>query len=133
MTKKAQSRKKKSARPKRSVESNLLLMLTLVPLVIGILLIGAWALDILVLGDYQSQVTVGIFFFLLSFAASNVLQKRWRLAAGWGLLMCADLVLLIWLEVWAQAVAIGIGLVGLVFLVIEFYHQYQQQRLEKSR
>ena len=115
------------------MEINRLLMLTLVPLVIVSMLIGAWALDILVFGDYQSQVNVGIFFFLLSVAASNVLQKRWRLAAGWGLLMCADLVLLIWLEVWAQAVAIGIGLVGLVFLVIEFYHQYQQQRLEKGR
>ena len=82
--------------------------------------------------DPQSQVTIGILFFLLSFAASNALQKRWRLAAGWGLLMCADLVVLAWLELWAQVVAIGFGLVGLIFLIVEFYRQYQQGKAEKA-
>lgn len=105
---------------------NLLLALTLVPLVIGALLIGAWVLDIEVFGDPQSQITVGILFILLGFAASNALQRRWRLAAGWGLLILADLVILAWLDVRAQIVAIGFGVVGLIFLAIEFYRQYQQ-------
>jgi len=133
MTKRSQSRKKKTGlQGSPSPGKNLLLTLTLVPLIIGILLIGAWVLDILVLNDFQSQVTVGILFFLLSFGASNALQKRWRLAAGWGLLMCADLVLLAWLEVWAQVVAIGIGLIGLILLVMEFYRQYQSGKAQKA-
>ncbi len=133
MTKRSQSRNKKtSLQGSPSPGKNLLLTLTLVPLIIGILLIGAWVLDILVLNDFQSQVTVGILFFLLSFGASNALQKRWRLAAGWGLLMCADLVLLAWLEVWAQVVAIGIGLIGLILLVMEFYRQYQSGKAQKA-
>jgi len=47
-------------------------------------------------------------------------------------LMCADLVLLAWLEVWAQVVAIGIGLIGLMLLVMEFYRQYQSGKAQKA-
>jgi hypothetical protein len=134
MTKKNPSKAKKtSSLTQSSPGRNVLLTLTLVPLVVGILFIGAWALDISILEDAQSQITVGILFFLLSFAASNALQKRWRLAAGWGLLMCADLVVLAWLELWAQVVAIGLGLLGLIFLAVEFYRQYQHGRMEKAK
>ena len=56
-----------------------------------------------------SQVTVGIFFFLLTFTASNAILKRWRLAVGWGLLAIADLVTLGWLNLAAQIVAILAG------------------------
>lgn len=134
MTKKSSARSKKlSAQKASSPGNNVLLMLTLVPLVIGVLFIGAWALDMSILGDAQSQITVGILFFLFSFAASNALQKRWRLAAGWGLLICADLVLLAWLDLWAQLVAIGFGLVGLIFLASEFYKQYQQGKPNKAQ
>jgi hypothetical protein len=117
---------------KNSPGGNVLLTLTLVPLIIGVLLIGAWALDILIL-EGQSQIIVGILFFLLSFAASNALQKRWRLAAGWTLLMCADLVILAWLDVRAQIVAAGFGLIGLVFLAVEFYQQYQQGKAREVK
>jgi hypothetical protein len=133
MTKKSSSRNKKTDLQKRaSPGRNVFLMLTLVPLIVGVLLISAWVLDILILEDAQSQVTIGILFFLLSFAASNALQKRWRLASGWGLLMCADLVILAWLDVRAQTVAMGIGLIGVIFLGIEFYKQYRQGKTEKA-
>lgn len=133
MAKKSKQKYTRTAAQKRSeLGKNLLLTLTLVPLVIGVLLIGAWVLDILVLDDFQSQITVGVLFFLLSFAASNALQKKWRLAAGWGLLMCADLVLMGWLEVWAQVTALGVGLIGLILLLIEFYRQYRSGGLEKA-
>jgi hypothetical protein len=118
--------KNSSLRKESSPGKNVLLSLTLVPLVIGIILIGAWVLDIELLENPQSQVTVGIFFFLLTFTASNAIQKRWRLAAGWGLLAIADLVTLAWLNLAAQVVAIGAGLVGVIMLGIEFYRQYQQ-------
>lgn len=132
MKKKSKQKNTRITAHKRSgLGKNLLLTLTLVPLVIGVLLIGAWVLDILVLDDFQAQITVGVLFFLLSFAASNALQKRWRLAAGWGLLMCADLVLWAWLKVWAQVTALGVGLIGLVILGVEFYKQYRTGSAER--
>jgi hypothetical protein len=134
MAKKSPPRNNKLDTGKKSSPGrNVLLTLTLVPLIIGVLLIGAWALDILILEDDQSQITIGILFFLLSFAASNALQKQWRLAAGWALLMCADLVILAWLDVRAQIVAAAFGLVGSVFLAVEFYQQYQQGKAKPMK
>ena len=124
--------KKTTAIKKNSPGKNVLLALTLVPLVIGIILIGAWALDIELLGTPQAQITVGIFFFLLTFTASNAIQTRWLLAGGWGLLAIADLVTLVWLNVAAQVSAISLGVVGVVLLGIEFYKQYQQNRVKKA-
>ncbi|MGE5250391.1 MAG: hypothetical protein ACM3QS_09285 [Bacteroidota bacterium] len=127
MANKQTSRNRTSpSQQKRSAGTNVLLTLTLVPLVVGLLLIGAWALDYLVLEDAQSQLIVGVLFFLLSFAASNALQRRWRLAAGWSLLICSDLVLLAWLNLWAQIAALIFGLVGLGLIVVEFFRQYQR-------
>jgi hypothetical protein len=122
-----------SARKVSSPGKNVFLALTLVPLVIGIILIGAWVLDLELLDNAQSQVTVGIFFFLLTFTASNAIQKRWRLAAGWGLLALADIVTLSWLNLAAQVIAIAAGFAAIVLLGIEFYWQYQQGKGEKSK
>jgi hypothetical protein len=134
MAKKSTSKGKKTSPTKKSSPGrNVLLSLTLVPLVIGLILVGAWALDLEILGDPQSQVIVGVFFFLVSFAASNALQKRWRLAGGWGLLAVADLVTLAWLNLASQVIALGLGLVGVILLGIEFYNQYQQNKKDKTK
>ncbi len=134
MAKKSTSKNKKPpTKEKSSPGKNVFLSLTLVPLVIGVILIGAWVLDLEVLGDPSSQLTVGIFFFLVSFATSNALQKRWRLAAGWGLLAVADIVTLAWLNVVAQVVALSVGLIGVIMLGLEFYKQYQQNRVDKAK
>ena len=134
MAKKSTSKGKKTSPTKKSSPGrNVLLSLTLVPLVIGLILVGAWALDLEILGDPQSQVIVGVFFFLVSFAASNALQKRWRLAGGWGLLAVADLVTLAWLNLAAQVIALGLGLVGVILLGIEFYNQYLQNKKDKTK
>jgi membrane-bound ClpP family serine protease len=130
MAKKAASKTKPSRRS--TPGGNLLLTLTLVPLVIGILLIIAWVLDFSIFDEPQLNVTVGVLFLLLSFALSNVLQKRWMLAAGWGLLMCADIIILAWLHVWAQSIALVVGLAGMVFIGIEFLGQYRLKRLKKK-
>jgi hypothetical protein len=124
--------KRKPSTKRSSPAKNVFLALTLVPLVIGIILIGAWILDIELLDTPQSQVTVGIFFFLLTFTTSNVIQKRWRLSAGWGLLAIADIVTLAWLNLAAQVIAIGVGIIGLVLLGMEFYKQYQQDKAKKT-
>jgi hypothetical protein len=123
--------KKLSSKKRSSPAKNVLLSLTLVPLVIGVILIGAWVLDLELLENPQSQVTVGIFFFLLAFTMSNAIQKRWQLAAGWGLLAIADIVTLALLNVAAQIIALSVGLVGIVLLGIEFYKQYREGRTKK--
>ena len=128
MTKK---KKTKQSKKRSSPGKNILMTLTLVPVVIGVLLLGAWAMDLEIL-ENQSEVQVGIFFLLLGFAASNALQKRSRLAIGWGTLAIADLILLTWFSILAQGVAIAVGLIGSVILGIEFYKQYQQNKMDKA-
>ena len=133
MAKKSTSKHKKKPSPKRSSPGkNVFLALTLVPFVLGLILIGAWVLDIEILDNLQSQITVGILFFLLSFAASNALQKRWRLAAGWGILAVADLIVLAWLDIRAQIVALSVGSVGAALLGFEFFRQIAEKRNEES-
>lgn len=133
MAKSSSKKSNKSTSVQRySPGRNVFLALTLVPLVIGIIFVGAWVLDIELLGNPQSQIIVGVFFFLLAFSASNAVQKRWRLSAGWGLLAVADIVTLTWLNIVAQIVALSVGLVGLVVLGMEFYKQYQQGKTKKQ-
>ena len=127
MAKKASKKK----RERSSLGKNILMTLTLVPVVLGLLLILAWALDMEIL-ENQSEIQVGIFFFLLGFALSNVLQKKYGLAAGWGSLAVADLIILTWWNVWAQVMAAIAGLAGLIFLGIEFYKQYQLDKVGKK-
>lgn len=121
-----------TSKQRSSPGKNVFLALTLVPFIIGVILIGAWVLDLGLLDNPQSQVTVGIFFFLLAFTASNAVQKRWQLAAGWGLLAVADLVTLAWLNLAAQIIAISAGFIGLLLLGIEFYKQYQQGKKQNK-
>jgi hypothetical protein len=123
---KKQSKQKLPVTKRSSPGKNVLLSLTLVPMILGIIFLGAWALDIEILGDIQSQITVGIFFFLLTFTTSNAIQKRWMLASGWGLLAVADIVTLAWLNITAQVIAMTVGLIGVVLLGVEFYRQYQR-------
>ncbi len=130
-------RKKTNKRPvmQRSKGSwtRLFLALTLVPLVIGILLIGAWLLDISIFDDLQSQTLVGILFILISFTASNALQKKYKLAIGWFLLTLADLTLLIWVEFWSQILALIVGLVGLSFVLVVFYRQWKEEQAKTKK
>lgn len=125
-------RKKTTKRsvPRRSQGSwtRLFLALTLVPMILGVLLIGAWALDLNIFEDPQSQTLVGILFILFSFAASNALQKKRNLAIGWSLLTLADLVLLLWIELWAQIIALAAGVVGLSILLVVFYQRWRAEK-----
>ncbi len=119
---------KRKSEKEPALWKNILLTLTLVPMVVGILMIGAWALDILFWEDAQAQVVVGFLFILISFAISNALQKRWRLAAGWSLLAVSDLIVLIWLNVTIQIVALVIGSIGLLIIIFEFILQWKKNK-----
>lgn len=134
MAKKVSPKSRKTASAERpSPARNVFLALTLVPFILGLILIGAWVLDLAVMDTPQSQVTVGVFFFLLAFTASNLFQKRWRLAIGWGLLAVADLVTLAWLNLAVQVAALAAGLGGFVLLALEFYAQYKMNKASEGK
>jgi len=113
--------------------TRLLLALTLVPLVVGVLLIGAWVLDITIFDDPQAQSLIGLLFILFSFAGSNALQKKRDLAIGWALLTVSDLVLLLWVELWAQIAAFIFALVGLGFLAVVFYRSWKAEQSKAGK
>ncbi|HSQ27937.1 MAG TPA: hypothetical protein VLM80_12515 [Anaerolineales bacterium] len=123
-----QSLANKKAENAPSLTVSILLTLTLVPMVIGILMIGAWALDIELWEDPQAQVIIGFLFILVSFAVSNALQKKWRLAAGWSVLAISDLIILLWLNVTVQIIALILAAIGLVIIISEFINQWKKNK-----
>jgi hypothetical protein len=108
------------------------LALTLVPLVIGGLLILAWALDLNLFEQPQTQIYVGLLFILLGFGASNALQRNWSLMAAWLLLAGADFILLAWVSLYTQILGFLVGGLGLILLLFEFYKRYQDQRQKQK-
>jgi hypothetical protein len=80
-----QSSSSTHADPKRFWQKWLLL-LAMVPLGVGLLLIISAFTGAVVWGTPRKQVIMGGLYILLSFVASNTIQKQWILAAGWALL-----------------------------------------------
>jgi hypothetical protein len=74
------------------------------------------------------QALIGILFILFGFAASNALQKKWRLATSWTLLAVGDFLLLVWVNLIVQVIAIILVITGLAILLYEFYLRYRQER-----
>lgn len=122
----ARSTKKNTATKQTALSgkrlNSVLLTLTLVPFIIGIILIGAWLLDLSLLEPMNTQITVGIFFLLGSFALSNAIQQKWLPAAGWTLLCLSDWLILSLLQ---AAVGLVIGALGLILVGIEFYKRWK--------
>lgn len=111
-----------------------LLALSLVPVIIGVFLIAAWALDIeLWSGALEAQIWIGILFMLVGFSASNFLQGKLRLGIGWLLLASADLVLLVWVQFWAQMVALTVAVAGAALILFEFYKRIAEEGKAKTK
>ena len=104
-----------------------LLALTLAPLILGVVLIGAWSLDITLIGELESQIWVGLFLILVSFTLSNLLQKKWDLFAGWLLLTIADYLLLKLVDLRVQILALALAAIGMGLLIVGFYRQFRRQ------
>ncbi len=115
------------SKPRASTPRNLLLMLSLLPLAAGILLVLGWAADIIVWGSDQFQVSIAVLLILISFALSNAVQKNWILAAGWTLMVVADVLLVFWIDYNLQIIAFVIGGVGLILLGYEFIRRFREQ------
>ncbi len=112
----------------------ILLLLTVVPMAIGIVLfVAAWA-DWIFLGTQTGQTIAGALLALLGFAASNALQERWLLAGGWTALAGA-----VWLMVghsnqtWAPWLGAAVAVIALILLGIMFVGRYREIRTPPSR
>lgn len=103
-----------------------LLALTLVPLIVGVILIIFWALDLETFGDPERLPPVALFFIMISFFVSNALQKRWNLAAGWALLSAASFLLWISRQTIVLVFSLILGLIGLIFISLEFARRIKQ-------
>lgn len=106
----------------------LLLALTLVPLVIGGLMILGWALDISLWEEPNTQIYIGVMFILGSFVVSNALQSYWYAAGGWALLLVADTLLLLYTNLALQVAAFILGGAGLVLLGLEFAQRWRSRK-----
>jgi len=125
------AKKKLQKSPTRQKEErpgwkNLILALSLVPLIAGIFFIIAWALDWDLIGSLENQVYVGILFILLSFAITNLVLQRWLLFAGWLLLGIADLLFLFWVNPSAQIAAAVLGIAGAGMIGFRYFQQIAQ-------
>jgi hypothetical protein len=103
------------------------LALTLIPLGIGLFLIIAWALDWDLTGYLDSQVWIGVLFLLISFTFSNLIQKRWILFAGFLLLTIADLLFLLWVNLYVQVAAGILGFIGISLVGFRYFQQISQR------
>ena len=132
-TKTSRKKKAEQAQRKRDAWKNVLLALTLVPLVIGVLLVVLWAgLDIDLWDARENQVVVGTLFILLSFGLSNAVQKNWMASAGWLLLMAGDAVLLTTRNLTVQIASGVLGGLGLIFLIVAILKKAHAQETKQA-
>ncbi len=105
-----------------------LLTFSMAPLVLGLLLIASTLLDIVVWGSLELQAVVGVFCVLVSFVASNALQKQWLLAGGWLLLTVAVWMWLNWRGTWVRGLSYIVAGLGLFLLAREFMQRFWEQQ-----
>lgn len=111
-----------------------LLALTLIPLIVGLVLIFTALVGLTLWGSWAAQAVAGGLLVLASFAASNALQKQWLLAAGW-LLVGAGIGLGFSLvQTWATVAAFLMGGLGLYLLLNEFIKRgWERQRRARKK
>ncbi len=103
-----------------------LLLLALAPLAVGILLIVMVPVGIIVWNSPTEQITMGGFYLLFSFAASNAVQKVWKLTIAWTLLGVAAWLALNRPETWAKVAAAALIGISVTLISREFMRRRRQ-------
>lgn len=103
-----------------------LLVLALAPLILGILLIVTALAGVVMWRSPGEQVAVGCLYVLFSFAASNALQKQWRLAFGWVLFGLALGLAVFGSSVGARAAAAALAGVSAAIVARQFMRRRRQ-------
>ena len=117
----------------KQTRQEIFVILALVPLAVGVLLILSAFTGLYVWGTLVQQILTGGLYILLSFAASNALQKQWTLAGGWVLMGTA---VWLWLNVADANIAIVSGAlvsIGIAVVVREFLLRRQQYLNSQTR
>ncbi len=109
-----------------------LLMLTVVPLVGGILLILAALFEVSLWGSLTEQAILGVLYIMASFAASNLLQTLWLPGGGWLLLTIAAWLSLSRPEAWVRYLAIAFAAAGVLLLSGEFLKRFWERQGKKE-
>jgi len=108
-------------------------VLALVPLAVGGLLLLTAFTGAIVWDTAERQVVMGCLYILISFAASNAIQKQWLLTAGWLLLGFA-----LWLfesgpDTSVRVLAAAIVSLSIALLVREFLRRRRQYLDSQTR
>jgi len=110
----------------------LLSLLALAPLLLGAMLIIAATADILVWDTPWQQVTMAGLYILVSFVATNALERQWVLVSGWSLLGLAVWTAVTWQEWPGRIMAGALAGVGVALLSREFFRRRRLYLDEKS-
>jgi hypothetical protein len=111
----------------------LLLLLTLVPLGVGVLLIISAFTGVVVWGAPREQVIMGGFYVLFSFIAANAIQKEWVLAGGWTVLGLAAWLVLNRQETVTRIIAAALLGMGVAALSRELLRRRREYLDRKTR
>jgi hypothetical protein len=122
----------KTSRPTRTNKKrppwlNMLLMLSLVPMLGGFLIAAATAVGLVFMGSGEAQAMVGSIFMLGGFTLVNALQKKWLLALGWGLPGLGLWILTTASTDLHQAIGFGLMSAGILLLVYEIAKTLREQ------
>jgi hypothetical protein len=96
------------------------LLLSMVPLAVGVLLIIGALTGAVFWGTAREQFVMGGFYALFSFVASNLIQKHWVLAGCWTLLGLAAGLVLYQQQTEAKIMAAALLAIGVALLSREF-------------
>ena len=125
--KQSKSLQKTQEQPQRPRWVNLLLALTLLPIISGGILLVTPLLGFNIFEPREMQWFFGLFLLFSGFALSNYLQKKWMLAVGWTALALCGVLLWFFSEIWIQAAAVALGCSGLASIVYEFWQRTREK------
>jgi hypothetical protein len=103
-----------------------LLLLSMVPLAVGVLLILGSLTGAVVWGTAREQLVMGGSYALFSFVASNLIQKHWVLAGCWTLLGFAAWLIMNQQQAAAKIIAAALLAIGVALLSREFLRRRRQ-------
>ena len=117
----------------KQTRHEILQILAIVPLVVGGLLLLTAFTGLIVWDTAESQVVMGCLYILISFGASNAIQKKWLLTSGWLLLGIA-----LWLfesgpDIVIRILAGAIVSVSIALLAREFLRRRRQYLDSQTR
>jgi hypothetical protein len=106
----------------------ILLLVSVVPMLAGIVLFTASWFGGVWIGNSTTQTVTGALLAFFGFALANVAQAKWSLAAAWALLGVAVWLLIAPPAPWLRWVGGAAGAAGVALVLLAFFQRYRQVR-----